>query len=299
MTGFGEAETPVEGGLLRVQIKTVNHRFLNTTIRTPYGFDGQDAEIQNWLRPFLSRGHTNVTIAFERGGAATGPATTGDTVDLPQVDLVRARHYLAEMRRMVDALGLTDTIGVHDLMSFKDVFQSPDRIEAEPLDPAVVKAAVETACAEVVRFREAEGLRLHDDLEVRLTAMSEQLGLIEGRAPERLTAERDRLRAAVRELAEQEDIDDERLAREVAWLAEKWDINEELVRFRSHIELFREALDADAKEPIGKKLSFLVQEMHREANTIGSKANDAAITHASVALKEDIERVREQVENVE
>lgn len=294
MTGFGEAETPVEGGLLRVQIKTVNHRFLNTSIRTPYGFDGQDAEIQNWLRPFLSRGHTNVTIAFERGGAASG-----DTADLPQVDLVRARHYLAELRRMGSELGLDDTVGMPELLGFKDVFQSPDRIEAEPLDPAVVKSTVETACAEVVRFREAEGLRLHDDLEVRLTAMSGQLDLVEARAPERLTAERDRLRAAVRELAEQEDIDDERLAREVAWLAEKWDINEELVRFRSHIELFREALDADAVEPVGKKLSFLVQEMHREANTIGSKANDAAITHASVALKEEIERVREQVENVE
>lgn len=294
MTGFGEAETPVEGGLLRVQIKTVNHRFLNTTIRTPYGFDGQDAEIQSWLRPFLSRGHTNVTIAFERGGAATGEAS-----DLPQVDLIRARHYLSELRRMVEDLGLTDPVGVHDLMGFKDLFQSPDRIEAEPLDPAVVKAAVETACAEVVRFREAEGLRLHDDLEGRLSAMSAQLDLVEARAPERLAAERDRLRAAVRELAEQEDIDDERLAREVAWLAEKWDINEELVRFRSHIELFREALDADATGPIGKKLSFLVQELHREANTIGSKANDAAVTHASVALKEEVERLREQVENVE
>lgn len=294
MTGYGEAETPVEGGLLRVQIKTVNHRFLNTSIRTPYGFDGQDAEIQSWLRPYLSRGHTNVTIAFERGGSASG-----DTADLPRVDMVRARHYLAETRRMIEDLGLTDNLGVQDLLGFKDLFQSPDRLEAEPLDPAVVRTAVESACAEVVRFREAEGRRLHDDLEGRLAAMSSQLDLVEARAPERLVAERDRLRAAVRELAEQEDVDDERLAREIAWLAEKWDINEELVRFRSHIELFREALDADATEPVGKKLSFLVQEMHREANTIGSKANDAAITHASVALKEEIERLREQVENVE
>jgi len=294
MTGFGEAETPVEGGLLRVQIKTVNHRFLNTTIRTPHGFDGHDAEIQSWLRPFLARGHTNVTIAFERGGAGTGEAA-----DLPMVDLVRARHYMAELRRMAGDLGMTDSIGVKELLGFKDVFQSPDRIEAEPLDPAVVKTLVEAACVEVVRFREAEGRRLHDDLTHRLSAMSVQLDLIEARAPQRLIAERDRLRAAVRELAEQEDMDEERLAREIAWIAEKWDINEELVRFRSHIELFGEALEADASEPSGKKLSFLVQEMHREANTIGSKANDAAIAHASVALKEEIERLREQVENVE
>ena len=101
------------------------------------------------------------------------------------------------------------------------------------------------------------------------------------------------------ELAGQVETDPDRLAREIAYLAEKWDINEELVRFRSHIELFTETLEGDGTEPVGKRLGFLVQEMHREANTIGSKANDAGISHASVALKEEIERVREQVENVE
>ena len=103
----------------------------------------------------------------------------------------------------------------------------------------------------------------------------------------------------MKELAEQTEVDEDRLAREIAYLAEKWDINEELVRFRSHIELFREALTGDASEPVGKRLGFLIQEMHREANTIGSKANDAEISQASVALKQEVERVREQVENVE
>ncbi|HIF23122.1 MAG TPA: DUF1732 domain-containing protein [Gemmatimonadetes bacterium] len=108
-----------------------------------------------------------------------------------------------------------------------------------------------------------------------------------------------RLREAVKELSEQVPVDEDRLAREVAYLAEKWDINEELVRFRSHIELFAEALSGDGAEPVGKRLGFLVQEMHREANTIGSKANDAEISHASVSLKEEVERIREQVENIE
>ena len=129
--------------------------------------------------------------------------------------------------------------------------------------------------------------------------MSDALDKIEERAPQRLISERDRLREAVKELAEQTEVDEDRLAREIAYLAEKWDINEELVRFRSHIELFREALTGDASEPVGKRLGFLIQEMHREANTIGSKANDAEISQASVALKQEVERVREQVENVE
>jgi uncharacterized protein (TIGR00255 family) len=103
----------------------------------------------------------------------------------------------------------------------------------------------------------------------------------------------------VRELADQHGVDEERLAREVAYLAEKWDINEELVRFRAHVEHFRETMAAPAEEPVGKRLGFLVQEMHREANTIGAKANDAAIARASVAIKEEIERLREQLENVE
>jgi len=122
---------------------------------------------------------------------------------------------------------------------------------------------------------------------------------VEARAPARLTAERDRLREQIRELADSEDVDEERLAREIAYLAERWDINEEIVRFRSHLDLFRDTLASDVDEAVGKRLSFVVQEMHREANTIGSKANDAAITRASVAMKEEIEKLREQVENVE
>jgi uncharacterized protein (TIGR00255 family) len=115
----------------------------------------------------------------------------------------------------------------------------------------------------------------------------------------RLTSERDRLREAVKELAEQVHVDEDRLAKEIAYLAEKWDISEETVRFRSHLEQFNATLAGDGSEPVGKRLSFLVQEMHREANTIGSKANDVEISSLSIALKEDIERIREQVENVE
>jgi uncharacterized protein (TIGR00255 family) len=151
----------------------------------------------------------------------------------------------------------------------------------------------------VVLLREAEGARLQRDLEEHLQAIEEALVRVEANAPERLVAERDRLRTAVAGLIETHSVDEDRLAREIAYLAEKWDINEEIVRFRSHVELFNEALRAEASEPVGKRLGFLVQEMNREANTIGSKANDAHIAQTAVSLKEEVERLREQLENVE
>ena len=163
----------------------------------------------------------------------------------------------------------------------------------------MIQRLTQSAAAEVVALREAEGARLQRDLEEHLTAIEEALVRVEARAPERLVAERDRLRAAVAELTETHTVDEDRLAREIAYLAEKWDINEEIVRFRSHVELFNEALQAEASEPVGKRLGFLVQEMNREANTIGSKANDAQVAQTAVTLKEEVERLREQLENVE
>jgi uncharacterized protein (TIGR00255 family) len=148
-------------------------------------------------------------------------------------------------------------------------------------------------------MREAEGQRLRDDMEGRLASLEQQLTRVIARAPERLVRERDRLRAAIRELTEQAELDEDRLAREVAYMAERWDLNEEIVRFRSHLDAFREGLAQDGAEAVGKRLSFLVQEMHREVNTMAAKANDAEITRATVIMKEEIERLREQIENVE
>jgi uncharacterized protein (TIGR00255 family) len=148
-------------------------------------------------------------------------------------------------------------------------------------------------------MREDEGRRLAADLDGRISAIEAALDAIAELAPSRLSAERDRLREAVGELAGGVAVSEDRLAQEIAYLAERWDINEELVRFRSHNELFRELMAANPEEPVGKRLSFLVQEMHREANTIGSKANHAGIAHRVVAIKEEVERLREQVENVE
>jgi uncharacterized protein (TIGR00255 family) len=232
------------------------------------------------------------SLSLERNGGL------GDE-QLPQLDLVRANHYRDLIRRLKQELGLAGEVEVGHLVRFGEIFRSPDKQAEVDVDPEAVRGVTEEAVRALIAMRESEGRRLALDLDGRLGAIATELDRIGERAPARLAAERDRLRIAVRELAGQEVVDEERLAREIVYLAEKWDINEELVRFRAHVEHFRETLDAPAEEPVGKRLGFLVQEMHREANTIGAKANDAAIARASVAIKEEIERLREQLENVE
>ena len=179
------------------------------------------------------------------------------------------------------------------------LFRSHDDDTETELTSDDVQAVVQQAARAAVTMRSEEGERLRADLQGRLAAIENEMQTIAARAPQRLTNERDRLRKAISDLASEAALDEERLAREVAFLAERWDISEELVRLRSHIELFRETLDAETADPVGKRLGFLIQEMHREANTIGSKANDAVIEHRVIAIKDEIERLREQIENVE
>ena len=293
MTGYGEAERPLEDGVLRVEIKTVNHRFFNASVRTPPGFDRIEHEFQAWLRPHISRGHVHLVITVEGGPA-------GKDGSLPELDMARARQYANLLRRLRDELDLTGGPDVASVARFGEIFRTPEPVRTIPtVEPEALRSLVEEAARGAVALREAEGRRLQEDMEERLRVLEECLDIIAERAPARLVRERNRLTAAVRDLVGQEDIDEERMTREIAYLAERWDINEEIVRFRSHVRLFHETLAAPGEEPVGKRLAFIVQEMHREANTIGAKANDPEIAHASVAMKEEVERLREQVENVE
>lgn len=293
MTGYGEAERATETGSFRVELKTVNHRFFNANLRTPPGFDRLEPVIQGWLRTGIARGHVTFSLQFNRNsGGAVAP--------LPELDLERAARYVSLLNELQAELTLPGEVELSHLIRFGEVFRAPDQSPSPTdIDPEMLEELTQEALAGMIGMREAEGARLQLDLETRLVAIAGHLDEISARAPERLVAERDRLRVAVAELTDQADVDEDRLAREIAYLAEKWDINEELVRFRSHLDLFAEVLAGDVAEPAGKRLGFIVQEMHREANTIGSKANDAEISRASVAIKEEIERLREQLENVE
>jgi uncharacterized protein (TIGR00255 family) len=291
MTGFGEAERETPVGRLRIEVKSVNHRFFNASLKAPPGFDRHEAAVLETLRRHLPRGHVSVHVSV---GKNEIEVDTGIRVDID-----KARAYITAFDALRSQLNLSGSVGLEMLSRFPEIFRAPERDRLVDVDVAVIVELADAAAAAARALREAEGERLEADLSARLDAIERELDGVEARAPQRLIEHRDRLRQAVRELAEQVDVDEERLAREVAYMAERWDVNEELVRFRSHIALFREALSGDASLPVGKRLGFLAQEMHREANTLGSKANDAELVRASVALKEEIERIREQVENVE
>jgi uncharacterized protein (TIGR00255 family) len=291
MTGFGEAERQTEAGTLRVEIRTVNHRHLSVNFRTPTSLAKWEPQMRDWLRAHLARGHANVAIRLE-------PATAAAAVGL-KLDDDRVRAYMALFAELRDRHFVAGEPTLADVLRFNDVIVRDDEGERAEVPLEEVQGVIEDAARAVAAMREDEGRRLHADLEGRLAAIDAALDAVAELAPQRLASERDRLRAAVAELSQGVGVSEERLAQEVAYLAERWDVNEELVRFRSHNELFRELMAANPEEPVGKRLSFLVQEMHREANTIGSKANHAGIAHRVVAIKEEVERLREQVENVE
>ena len=291
MTGYGEAQRDTPVGHLRLELKSVNHRFLNLSLKTPSGFDRFERDLTEVLRAHVARGHVSLYLSVDRRTADDGAGVL--------VDLERARAYRAALEQIRTSLGVPGSVDLAMLVRFGDLFRAAEPDAQPELDVEVLRDMTGEAARGLVAVRQAEGERLHEDLEARLSAMAASVDVIAEHAPERLIRERDRLRAAVKELSAQVEVDEDRLAREVAYVAERWDINEEIVRFRAHLAAFRDALAADGVEPVGKRLGFLVQEMHREANTIGSKANDVTIAEASMALKEEIERLREQVENVE
>jgi uncharacterized protein (TIGR00255 family) len=292
MTGFGEAEVETEAGVLRVEIRTVNHRHLSVNFRTPASLARWEPQMREWLRAHVARGHASVAVRLDSGsGGAVGAG--------PRLDEERIRAHLALLAELRTRFGVGGEPDLHALLRLGDVVLRDEEAVASEMEPETLRGAIEEAARALAAMREDEGRRLEADLRGRIAAIEEALDAVEALAPGRLVAERDRLREAVRELAGGVGVSEERLAQEIAYLAERWDVNEELVRFRSHRELFLQLLDASPEEPVGKRLGFLVQEMHREANTIGSKANHAGIAHRVVAVKEEVERLREQVENVE
>jgi uncharacterized protein (TIGR00255 family) len=290
MTGFGEAERATAAGRLRAELRTVNHRFFSANLKLARPVERHEAAIRDWLRAILPRGHANFSLRLV--------AEDGSAASLLRLDEDRARQYLAVLRTLKERLELPGDIDVTMLARYGDVFTAGDDSVVE-VHADDVRSVTEAAAEANAVMREEEGRRLAADLEQRLVGIEAAMAAIEGLAPGRLVAERDRIRRVVAELLDDVAIDEDRVAREIAFLAEKWDVSEELVRMRSHLELFRQYLDTDAAEPVGKRLGFLVQEMNRETNTIGSKANDAGIEHRVVAIKDEIERLREQVENVE
>lgn len=287
MTGFGAAEGPVAGGRLRVEIRTVNHRFFNFAPKLPSELGALEGEIRERLRQELERGHVAVSARWVE--APVREAALAVNVD-------RARAAADALSSLREQLGLAGEVTLELVARQPDVLQARGS-DAPEVPFAEVEPVLARAAADCRAMREREGARLAEALEAHLRFMEGEAAAIERQAPERVVRERDRLRLAVAALLEGRSLDEQRLAQEVALLAERLDITEELVRFRAHVAACRAALAG--REAAGKRLGFLAQELGREVNTMGSKANDATIQHHVIALKGELEKFREQLENLE
>jgi uncharacterized protein (TIGR00255 family) len=287
MTGFGAAEGPVGGGRLRIEIRTVNHRYFNLSAKLPGDLSALEGELRERLRKDFDRGHLAVLARWSEYPART----VGFSVDLD-----RARLVAAQLRELQTALGLGGEVTV-DLVARQSEVLSADSDGAPTVTWAEVEPVLSQASAECRAMRAREGEALAVELRHRLDLLEGSAERIARCAPDRLIRERDRLRAALGELLEGRTIDEGRLAQELAFQADRLDITEELVRFRAHLSAAREALASS--RPIGKQLGFLAQELGREVNTMGSKANDATIAQEVITMKGELEKFREQLENLE
>jgi uncharacterized protein (TIGR00255 family) len=287
MTGFGAAAGLVGAARVSVELRTVNHRFFNPSLKLPSELSRWEGEVREALRRAIARGHVTLTARIEREAA-------GDAV----VDERRFADALEVLRRLQREHGLVDAVSAATVLRMPHVVTTERTSEVGGTADELV-ALVRQALAVLTAMREAEGARMAAVLGERIAIVEQALERIAARAPQRIVAERERLRAAVAELAGGATLDEQRLAQEVAVLADRLDVAEEIDRFRSHISAFRETLQRGDAEPVGKRLAFLLQEMVREANTTGSKARDVAMTHDVVAVKEELERIAEQVENLE
>lgn len=290
MTGFGSAEGRVGSLRVSVEVRTVNHRFFSPSLKLPQSFARWESEVRESLRASIARGHVTLSVRTEREAVAERAIA---------IDEPRFAAYVEQLRALQARHGLSGDIDMATVLRMPDLFASEDAVEDEPGTAVELLALVQQAAAALSTMREEEGRRLAAVLLERIGTIEQAVARIAARAPTRLVEQRDRLRAAVRELAGGIALDEGRMAQEIAILADRLDVSEEIDRFAAHVAAFRAALSGSSREPVGKRLGFLLQEMLRETNTTGSKANDAAMLADVVGIKEELERIREQVENLE
>jgi len=292
MTGFGCAAFALAGARFEVEVRSVNHRYLDLRVRLPRILAGAENTLRERVGRRFARGKVELSVASPGGAAAACRV---------EVDYDAAGRYLEAARELQARFGLDPGLEVDDLLGLPGVARV---VEAE-VDPACAEqallAAVEEALAAAVAMRETEGKGLEAEFRARLDRVAALVEDLEARSGTVREAARERLARRARELrAETGVADDARLYQEVVIAAERLDVAEELSRLRSHGEQFRSTLAAArAGDPVGRRLDFLLQELGREANTVGSKANDAQMAHSVVELKTELERIREQVQNVE
>ncbi len=288
MTGFGSADGVVGTARISVELRTVNHRFFSPSLKLPSALSRWENEVREALRKRIARGHITVSARMER------TAVLGAVIDE-----ARFAEYATQLKALRGKNALGGEVDVATVLRLPDVVRAGAEDDVPDDGAEALIAIVDEAAGALMVMREREGARLAAVVLDRLALINAAVERIAARAPERVIAQRDRLLENVAKLANGVVLDDQRVAQEVAILADRLDVGEEIDRFRTHIGAFTEALRDGKGEAVGKRLGFLLQEMLREANTTGSKANDAVIQRDVIAIKEELERIREQVENIE
>lgn len=288
MTGFGRSEIANERQKITVEMKAVNHRYCDINIKMPKKLSIFEASIRNLLKKYIQRGKVDVFITYE-------DYTENNMVLKYNEEL--AAEYVRVLQQMSEQFGVENDVKVASLSRYPDVLTLEEQTVDEEALWQVLEEALHRACTQFVETRVAEGENLRQDLIEKLDAMLGDVDFIEMRSPEILTEHRQRLEAKVRELLGDSTIDESRIITETTIFADKICVDEEIVRLRSHIQSTRNALIEGGS--IGRKLDFIAQEMNREANTILSKANDLEVANRAINLKTEIEKVREQIQNIE
>lgn len=288
MTGFGRCELSDEKRKITVEMKSVNHRYLDVNIKMPKKLNFFEAAIRNELKTYIQRGKVDMFISFE--DYSENNVSVKYNKDI-------AAEYLKYLRQMSQEFDLEDDIRVSTLSRYPEVLSMEDQTPDEEEIWKVLKQAIDTAAEGFVETRKTEGENLKNDLIEKLNGMLEHVAFIESRSPQIIAEYKQKLNDKVKEMLGDAQVDENRLLTEVTIFADKVCVDEELVRLRSHVEATKKALCEGGS--VGRKLDFIAQEMNREANTILSKANDLEISNRAIELKTEIEKVREQIQNIE
>jgi len=288
MTGYGSADLERSGQRLSAEIRSVNHRFCEVSLRAPKLVGLFEDQIRQLIAERFSRGKFSLSITW--GGA-------GESGEVLKVNEAVTDRYVALLDQLRERYKLNSGLDVRTLATLPDVFTWEHTALSDEETWTLLKSVIEQACDNMNAMKAREGDSLARDLVQRLKLIREQLDRVAERAPLRPVEAKERLESRIKALLDDVEMDPLRIAQEVAFMADRLDCTEECVRLAAHLDQFRHL--AEGPEPAGRKLNFLLQEMNREANTIGSKANDVEIAHAVVIIKEELERLREQVQNVE
>lgn len=288
MTGYGRQEKLIDGKKILVEIRSVNQRFTDYNIKLPRYMGFLEEKVRNFASEKITRGKVDIYISVE---------SYDETDKEIYLNTALAKNYIDVLKQLRDEFDLKDDISVMEVAAFTEIFKTERKEEDQEQVWAQVKEVMAEAMEAFISMREREGERIEKDLVERVEYMKTLAAQVDERSPQTVEEYRDRLYSKIKELLEDRDIDESRVLTEVAIFSDKIAVNEETVRLGSHFEEFYNIINSG--EPAGRKLDFLIQEINREVNTIGSKAQDIEIAKTVVTLKGEIEKLREQIQNIE